>query len=102
MVCGLWRCIIGENSGPKMQFGCNTNNPARSGEGLAAMQQLEIDQGYCSKKSGGKFRIFFGTLGIGPQEGGEHAAQGTHNRVLRLGECCYLEVIAKFVSKQSC
>lgn len=36
----------------------------------------------------------FGSLGIKPQEGGEHAAQGTHNRVLRLGESCYLEVIA--------
>jgi hypothetical protein len=34
------------------------------------------------------------TLGVRPQEGGEHAAQGTHNRVLRLGESCYLEVIA--------
>ena len=36
----------------------------------------------------------FRTLGIRPQEGGEHAAQGTHNRVVRLGESCYLEVIA--------
>lgn len=36
----------------------------------------------------------FDTLGIRPREGGEHAAQGTHNRVLRLGESCYLEVIA--------
>jgi hypothetical protein len=34
------------------------------------------------------------TLGVGPRGGGEHAAMGTHNRVLRLGEDCYLEVIA--------
>jgi hypothetical protein len=33
-------------------------------------------------------------LGVRPQEGGEHAAQGTHNRVLSLGKRCYLEVIA--------
>jgi hypothetical protein len=33
-------------------------------------------------------------LGVTPQEGGEHAAQGTHNRVLPLGKSCYLEVIA--------
>ncbi len=36
----------------------------------------------------------FGALGVRPLEGGEHTAQGTHNRVLRLGESCYLEVIA--------
>jgi hypothetical protein len=36
----------------------------------------------------------FETLGIRPAEGGEHTVQGTHNKVLRLGESCYLEVIA--------
>jgi hypothetical protein len=36
----------------------------------------------------------FGALGVRPLDGGEHTAQGTHNRVLRLGESCYLEVIA--------
>jgi hypothetical protein len=36
----------------------------------------------------------FSLLGIRPQEGGEHVTQGTHNRVLSLGENCYLEVIA--------
>ena len=36
----------------------------------------------------------FTTLGVRPQGGGEHVTQGTHNRVLRLGESCYLEVIA--------
>ena len=36
----------------------------------------------------------FTTLGVEPQGGGEHVTQGTHNRVLRLGESCYLEVIA--------
>lgn len=36
----------------------------------------------------------FDILGVKPQEGGEHAVQGTHNRVLRLGESCYVEVIA--------
>ncbi len=36
----------------------------------------------------------FATLGVRPQEGGEHVSQGTHNRVLRLGKSCYLEVIA--------
>lgn len=33
-------------------------------------------------------------LGVGLQAGGKHVALGTHNRVLRLGETCYLEVIA--------
>jgi hypothetical protein len=36
----------------------------------------------------------FAVLGVKPQKGGEHAAQGTYNRVLRLSESCYLEVIA--------
>jgi hypothetical protein len=34
------------------------------------------------------------TLGVKPEGGGEHVAMGTHNRVVRLGEGCYLEVIA--------
>jgi hypothetical protein len=33
-------------------------------------------------------------LGVEPQPGGEHARMGTHNRLLRLGERVYLEVIA--------
>lgn len=33
-------------------------------------------------------------LGIEPQAGGRHATMGTHNRLLRLGERCYLELIA--------
>lgn len=33
-------------------------------------------------------------LGARPVPGGEHPAMGTHNRLLRLGEGCYLEVIA--------
>lgn len=33
-------------------------------------------------------------LGVEPQSGGEHAHMGTHNRLLRLGERVYLEVIA--------
>ncbi len=33
-------------------------------------------------------------LGVAPQAGGEHARMGTHNRLLRLGERVYLEVIA--------
>lgn len=33
-------------------------------------------------------------LGVSPQPGGEHPAMGTHNRLLRLGESLYLEVIA--------
>ena len=36
----------------------------------------------------------FRTLGVWPQGGGEHEAMGTHNRVVRLSEGCYLEVIA--------
>lgn len=36
----------------------------------------------------------FRTLGVWPQVGGEHEAMGTHNRVVRLSEGCYLEVIA--------
>ena len=35
-----------------------------------------------------------GALGVAPQAGGEHPKMGTHNRLLRLGERCYLEVIA--------
>jgi hypothetical protein len=34
------------------------------------------------------------TLGVKPKGGGEHIAMGTHNRLLRLGDDCYLEVIA--------
>lgn len=33
-------------------------------------------------------------LGVDPQPGGEHERMGTHNRLLRLGETLYLEVIA--------
>jgi hypothetical protein len=33
-------------------------------------------------------------LGVEPQAGGEHARMGTHNRLLRLGEKLFLEVIA--------
>lgn len=33
-------------------------------------------------------------LGVRPQRGGKHAAMGTHNSLLRLGERCYLELIA--------
>ena len=33
-------------------------------------------------------------LGVAPQAGGEHPRMGTHNRLLRLGPDCYLEVIA--------
>ncbi len=33
-------------------------------------------------------------LGVEPAGGGTHAAQGTHNRLLRLGDDRYLEVIA--------
>jgi len=33
-------------------------------------------------------------LGVDPGPGGEHARMGTHNRLLRLGNAAYLEVIA--------
>src|SRR5690606_1016124 len=33
-------------------------------------------------------------LGVAPLPGGEHAKMGTHNRLLRCGRNCYLEVIA--------
>lgn len=33
-------------------------------------------------------------LGLDMAEGGRHPQMGTHNRLLRLGEACYLEVIA--------
>jgi hypothetical protein len=33
-------------------------------------------------------------LGVEPQDGGKHPLMGTHNRLLRIGDGCYLEVIA--------
>jgi len=33
-------------------------------------------------------------FGVRPQRGGKHAAMGTHNSLLKLGERCYLELIA--------
>ncbi|MBI2720810.1 MAG: VOC family protein, partial [Bacteroidetes bacterium] len=36
----------------------------------------------------------FQQLGIKPQPGGEHERMGTHNRLLKLGEALYLEIIA--------
>lgn len=33
-------------------------------------------------------------LGVRPQRGGQHAAMGTHNSLLKLGERCFLELIA--------
>ena len=33
-------------------------------------------------------------LGVEPEAGGQHARMGTHNRLLKLGEAVYLEVIA--------
>gem|GEM_PF-61313 len=66
----------------------------KSGEGMEGMQP-QIDHLVIAARNleeGSEY--LFGALGLRPQEGGEHAAQGTHNRVLRLGEDCYLEVIA--------
>lgn len=37
---------------------------------------------------------FESVLGVRPQRGGKHAAMGTHNSLLKLGERCYLELIA--------
>lgn len=34
------------------------------------------------------------TLGVAPHPGGRHLTMGTHNRLLRLGPRCYLELIA--------
>ena len=34
------------------------------------------------------------TLGVAPAGGGTHVTMGTHNRLLRLGPRCYLELIA--------
>lgn len=34
------------------------------------------------------------TVGVEPSGGGKHAGMGTHNRLLKLGHRCYLEVIA--------
>jgi hypothetical protein len=36
----------------------------------------------------------FETLGVRPEGGGVHGTMGTHNRLVRLGLSCYLEVIA--------
>jgi len=33
-------------------------------------------------------------LGAEPQGGGQHASQGTHNKLLKLNQGCYLEIIA--------
>jgi hypothetical protein len=34
------------------------------------------------------------TLGVEPQPGGKHATMGAHNRLLKLGPRCYLELLA--------
>ena len=39
-------------------------------------------------------KYVFESLGVKPQEGGEHEKMGTHNLLLRLGSSTYLEVIA--------
>ena len=39
-------------------------------------------------------RWVYRALGVWPRGGGEHPRMGTHNRLLRLGESVYLEVIA--------
>lgn len=36
----------------------------------------------------------FETLGVRPEGGGVHETMGTHNRLIRLGLKCYLEIIA--------
>jgi hypothetical protein len=33
-------------------------------------------------------------LGVEPQGGGQHVSQGTHNKLLKLNQGCYLEIIA--------
>ena len=33
-------------------------------------------------------------LGVEPQGGGQHASQGTHNKLLKLSQGCYLELIS--------
>lgn len=46
----------------------------------------------CSLEAGAAFVAE--TLGVAPQPGGEHPRMATHNRLLRLGDSCFLEVIA--------
>lgn len=38
--------------------------------------------------------LVFESLGVRPQQGGEHPRMGTHNLLLRLGDSMFLEVIA--------
>ncbi len=45
----------------------------------------DLDQGSAWAKA---------TLGVEPQPGGRHLTMGTHNRLLKLGARCYLELIA--------
>ena len=39
-------------------------------------------------------KYIYDMLGIAPSPGGEHANMGTHNRLLKLGDAVYLEVIS--------
>ncbi|WP_423836785.1 VOC family protein [Stutzerimonas stutzeri] len=38
--------------------------------------------------------LVYESLGVRPQQGGEHPRMGTHNLLLRLGDSIFLEVIA--------
>lgn len=39
-------------------------------------------------------KYIYDILGVAPSAGGEHANMGTHNRLLKLGDAVYLEVIS--------
>ena len=69
--------------------------PICDGRSGLSMHKVEIDHLVVAARNLDEGEDFVHqVLGVRMQPGGKHVEPGTHNRVLRLGAGCYLEVIA--------